>query len=205
MQFWFPTSRNKQGFLVAQSVKNLAFSAGDLGSTFWSGRSLLRKENGNPLQYPCLENFMNRGPCDHCSLQCDLKCIGGVERRKRWRILYVFGEPSASSWAVAEIYPFWLILFFWPWAVWVACIFWRSNVTNNYSFFKNLLSYLRAIFFLSCHWLGTKGKSLRLMKSEVMSVFFCFLDGTKRIMQWVMSKRYLCCFPLWDYGLWSYI
>ena len=46
--------------LVAQTVKHLAYNAGDLGSISGSGRSS-GEENGNPLQYFCLENPMNRG------------------------------------------------------------------------------------------------------------------------------------------------
>jgi len=44
-------------------VKNLpahAGSAGDMGSVPGSGKSL-RVGNSNPLQYSCLENFMDRG------------------------------------------------------------------------------------------------------------------------------------------------
>ena len=41
--------------LVAQTVKNLAASAGDPGSTPGSGRSH-GEGNGNPLRYSCLEN-----------------------------------------------------------------------------------------------------------------------------------------------------
>ena len=37
-----------------------ACNAGDLGSIPGSGRSP-GKRNGNPLQYPCLENPMDRG------------------------------------------------------------------------------------------------------------------------------------------------
>ena len=37
-----------------------AYSAGDLGSIPGSGRSP-GEGNGNPLQYPCLENPMGRG------------------------------------------------------------------------------------------------------------------------------------------------
>ena len=44
-------------FLVAQMVKNLP--AGDLGSIPGLGRSP-GGGNGNPLQYSCLENFMDR-------------------------------------------------------------------------------------------------------------------------------------------------
>ena len=40
--------------------KASAYNAGDPGSIPWLGRSP-REGNGNPLQYPCLENLMDRG------------------------------------------------------------------------------------------------------------------------------------------------
>ena len=40
--------------------KASAYNAGDLGSTPGSGRSS-GEGNGNPLQYSCLENPMDRG------------------------------------------------------------------------------------------------------------------------------------------------
>ena len=46
--------------LVAQMVKASAYNVGDLGSIPGSGRSP-GEGNGNPLQYPCLENLMDRG------------------------------------------------------------------------------------------------------------------------------------------------
>ena len=46
--------------LVAQTVKRLAYNAGDLDSIPGSGRSS-GEENGNPLQYSCLESPMDRG------------------------------------------------------------------------------------------------------------------------------------------------
>ena len=46
--------------LVAQTVKKSSCNAGDWGSIPRSGRSP-GKENGNPLQYSCLENPMERG------------------------------------------------------------------------------------------------------------------------------------------------
>ena len=46
--------------LVAQKVKSLAYNVGDLGSIPGSGRSS-GEGNGNPLQYSCLENPMDRG------------------------------------------------------------------------------------------------------------------------------------------------
>ena len=60
-------SRNEKRLLgkcyphvVAQTVKHLAYNAGDLGSIPGSGRSC-GEGNGNPLQYSCLENPMDRG------------------------------------------------------------------------------------------------------------------------------------------------
>ena len=47
------------GLRVAQMVKNLAANAGDLGSISGLGRSP-GGGHGNPLQYSCLENPMDR-------------------------------------------------------------------------------------------------------------------------------------------------
>ena len=45
---------------MAQSIKNLPANAGDLGSVPGLG-SLPGEGNGNPLQYSCLGNPMDRG------------------------------------------------------------------------------------------------------------------------------------------------
>ena len=52
--------RWKEGFLVAQVVKNLPAYAGDVGSFPGWGQSP-GEGNGNPLQYSCLENPMDGG------------------------------------------------------------------------------------------------------------------------------------------------
>ena len=49
-----------EGFPGGSSVKNPSANAGDSSSIPGSGRSP-GKENGNPLQYSCLENHMDRG------------------------------------------------------------------------------------------------------------------------------------------------
>ena len=49
-----------QASLLAQTVKESAYNAGDLGSTPGLGRSP-GEGNGNPLRYSCLENPMDRG------------------------------------------------------------------------------------------------------------------------------------------------
>ena len=49
-----------EGKKTGSEVKASACNAGDLGSIPGSRRSL-GEENGNPLQYPCLENPMNGG------------------------------------------------------------------------------------------------------------------------------------------------
>ena len=46
--------------MVAQVIKKSACNAGDLGSIPGLGRSL-GEGNGNPLQYSCLENSMDKG------------------------------------------------------------------------------------------------------------------------------------------------
>jgi len=49
-----------EGFSHSSLGKESACNAGDLGSIPGSGRSA-GEGNDNPLQYPCLENPMNRG------------------------------------------------------------------------------------------------------------------------------------------------
>ena len=48
------------GFPGGSVVKNLPANAGDVGLIPWSGRSP-GGGHGNPLQYSCLENSMDRG------------------------------------------------------------------------------------------------------------------------------------------------
>ena len=48
------------GFLYSSVEKESACNAGDLGLIPGVGRSP-GEENGNPLQYSCLENLMDRG------------------------------------------------------------------------------------------------------------------------------------------------
>ena len=49
-----------QDFPGGSDIKASAYNAGDLGSISGSGRSL-GEGNGNPLQYSCLENSIDRG------------------------------------------------------------------------------------------------------------------------------------------------
>ena len=49
------------GFRDSSEVKNPLANTGDVGSILGLGRSP-REGNGNPLQYSCLENSMDRGP-----------------------------------------------------------------------------------------------------------------------------------------------
>ena len=52
----------KKGFPGGLDGKESACKAGDLGSVPGLGRSP-GEGNGYPLQYSCLENFMDRGAC----------------------------------------------------------------------------------------------------------------------------------------------
>ena len=49
-----------QGFPGSSVIKNLPANTGDVGLISRSGRSL-GEGNGNPLQYSCLENPIDRG------------------------------------------------------------------------------------------------------------------------------------------------
>ena len=53
------TLREKCGFPGGSDSKASAYNAGDPGSIPGLGRSP-GEGNGNPLQYPCLENLMDR-------------------------------------------------------------------------------------------------------------------------------------------------
>ena len=54
------TKKEKLGFPGGSDGKGFANSVGDIGSIPVSGRSP-GDENGNPLQYSCVENPMDRG------------------------------------------------------------------------------------------------------------------------------------------------
>ena len=56
--FWFSV----QDFPVGSEGKASAYNVGDPGSIPGLGRSP-EEGNGNPLQYFCLENPMDRGAC----------------------------------------------------------------------------------------------------------------------------------------------
>ena len=61
--YYLCTLKRRWGFPGGAVVKNLPANAGDTGDTgsiTGSGR-YPGTENGNPLQYSCLENLMNRG------------------------------------------------------------------------------------------------------------------------------------------------
>ena len=62
-------------FLVGQTGKNSPANAGDPGSIPGSRRSL-GKGNGNPLQYSCLGNFMDREACQ--------ATVHGVAKSQIW-------------------------------------------------------------------------------------------------------------------------
>ena len=57
------------GFPGGSDSKESAYNAGDLGSIPGLGRSL-GGGHGNPLQYSCLENYMDRRPGGLQSMDC---------------------------------------------------------------------------------------------------------------------------------------
>ena len=60
VNFLFLQPFTERGFPGGSEVKASAYNAGDLGSIPGLGRSP-GKGNGNPLQYSCVENPMDRG------------------------------------------------------------------------------------------------------------------------------------------------
>ena len=78
--------------LIAQLLKESACSAGDLGSISGLGRPP-GEGNGNPLQYPCLENPMVRGAWQ--------STVHGVAKsRTRLRNFTIYYKMQASLYIV---------------------------------------------------------------------------------------------------------
>ena len=75
------------GFPGGSDDKVSAYNAGDPGSIPGSGRSL-GEENGNPLQYSCLENPMDQGACG--------AIVHGVAKSQTR--LSDFTSPHFTSW-----------------------------------------------------------------------------------------------------------
>ena len=81
-----PSTWNKLTFLVAQIVKNLpALWETQLQSLSWEDPG---EGNGNPLQYSCLENAMDRGACQ--------ATFHGVAKCRTW----------LSDWNELKVYVF---------------------------------------------------------------------------------------------------
>ena len=76
---WLGETKHKEmwirgGFPGSTVVKNPPANAGDAGSIPGSGR-FPGVGNGNPLQYPCLENSISRGPlADYSPRSCRVGC-----------------------------------------------------------------------------------------------------------------------------------
>ena len=74
-------------------VKNLPANAGDVGSNHGS-RRFPGEGNGNPLQYSCLENIMDRGTWQ--------AIVNGVT--KEWNMTYQLNKNSNTCDKIWYIY-----------------------------------------------------------------------------------------------------
>ena len=82
-----------KGFLAGSVVKNLPANTGDTGSIPGLGR-FPGGENGNPLQYSCLGNPMNRGAW--LAIVCGIIKVGHNLATKRQSVSNnLLGEKSA--------------------------------------------------------------------------------------------------------------
>ena len=87
------------GFPGDSAVKNLPASARDMG---WSGR-YPGEGNGNPIQYSCLENSMDRGTCQ-ATVCCCCCCVASVvsdsvqpHRRQPTRLSCPWDSPGKNT------------------------------------------------------------------------------------------------------------
>ena len=78
---YMPRSKIALDFLHSSVSKESACNAGDPGSIPGLGRSP-GEENGNPLQYPCLENLMDRGAW--------WAAVHGVSKSRTWLSDFTF-------------------------------------------------------------------------------------------------------------------
>ena len=109
----------QRGFPSGSEVKASACNVGDLGSIPGSGRSP-GEGNGNPLQYSCLENPMDRGACwatvhgvtksqtrlsdfTHSALLTMLKPLT-VWITTNWKILQVMGISDHLTCLLRNLY-----------------------------------------------------------------------------------------------------
>ena len=112
-------------FLCSSVSKESACSAGDLGLIPGLGR-FPGEGNGNPLQHPCLENFMDRG--------AGWAAVHGVTK-------------SSAQLSDQHLFTYLEInIFTSKWSEWISFSFsvttmWRLNSTN-YFYFKILLVYI---------------------------------------------------------------
>ena len=79
--------------VMADWVKNPTANAGDRGSSPGSGRAA-GGENGNPLQYSCLKNSMDRGAC--------LATVHGVAKSQMW--LSMHAQSSGCNSRFLKLY-----------------------------------------------------------------------------------------------------
>ena len=91
VNFFFPTVHAYEGFLCGSDGKEYAWNAGDPGSGRSSG-----EENGNPLQYSCLENSMDRGAWWVQSIRVGHHLVANIFIHT-YTLTYIHGLPTDYS------------------------------------------------------------------------------------------------------------
>ena len=86
------TGTNVRAFQVALVVKNPSANAGDMGSIPELGRSP-GGGHRNPLQYPCLENPMDRGAC-----LALVQRVAKSQTRLKWLSTHAQHQCTSLSW-----------------------------------------------------------------------------------------------------------
>ena len=101
-----------RGFPCSSVGKESACSAGDLSSVTGLGRSP-GERNGNPLQYPCLKNPMDRGVWGCKRVGCDLATYTHTQRHGAFcwpvgilkQVYICLGSPCLSSYCPSVFLP----------------------------------------------------------------------------------------------------
>ena len=132
--------------MVAQTVKASAYNAGHLGSVPGWGRSP-GEVTGNPFQYSCLENLMDRGAWR--------ATVGGVTKSRAWLSDFSFTFIHYRRMIVQYL----------------SCCIWLISLSVMFSRFIHVVAHGMVSFFFKAEWCSCCEKHMvvpQKLKTELL-------------------------------------